>query len=142
MNKRGLASSSNSNCPLNKKRQESKESLQKRETDPYHLRPRNRVTKEAGSRSSGGEMHVWSRVERFKKPSPYNQSRHYRQQFKHQGRQKPEQNPRNGRSSRHSPGQSRSFRQQDRQETNGRPASRRTASLEVLIGDVKDMGKH
>ncbi|GFX20697.1 hypothetical protein TNCV_77551 [Trichonephila clavipes] len=58
MNKRGLPSSANSNWPLNKKRRESKESLQQRDTDPYHLRPRNRVTKEAGSRPSGGEVQV------------------------------------------------------------------------------------
>ncbi|GFY76169.1 hypothetical protein TNIN_498531 [Trichonephila inaurata madagascariensis] len=58
MNNRGLPSSANSSWPLNKKRLESKESLQRRETDPYHLRPRNRVTKEAGSKTSGGEVQV------------------------------------------------------------------------------------
>ncbi|GFT39772.1 hypothetical protein TNCV_4869411 [Trichonephila clavipes] len=41
MNKRELPSSANSYWPLNKKRRESKESLQQRETGPYHLRPRN-----------------------------------------------------------------------------------------------------
>ncbi|GFY65630.1 uncharacterized protein TNIN_223731 [Trichonephila inaurata madagascariensis] len=106
LNNRGLPSShtSNSNCPLNKKLRQSKESFQKRETGPYHLRSRNRVTKEKGFRSLGGKMQVQggpfrSIGERFKKPSPYNQSRHYRQQSKHQGRHQPEQEPRNGRSS-------------------------------------------
>ncbi|GFW39606.1 hypothetical protein TNCV_3187771 [Trichonephila clavipes] len=88
-------------------------SLQQRKTGPYHLRPRNRNTTEAGFRSSGGEMQVEEgpvrcRGERFKKPSPYNQSRHYMLQFKHQGHQKPDQDPRNVRSS--CPGQSRESR--------------------------------
>ncbi|GFV33774.1 hypothetical protein TNCV_4568891 [Trichonephila clavipes] len=99
------------------------------------------------SRPSGGEVQVQggpvrSRGKGLKRPSPYNQSRHYRQQSKHQGCQKPGKDPRNGRSNRHSPGQSRSSRQQIRQEANGRPASRRTASLEVLIGGVMDRRKH
>ncbi|GFY64324.1 hypothetical protein TNIN_360831 [Trichonephila inaurata madagascariensis] len=85
---------------------------------------------------------VRSRRERCKRPNPYNQSRHYRKQSKHQGRQKPKQEPRNERSSCQSPRQSRNSRQQDRQVTNGTPASRRTASLEVLIGDVKNMRKN
>ncbi|GFY64995.1 hypothetical protein TNIN_407151, partial [Trichonephila inaurata madagascariensis] len=38
--------------------------------------------------------------------------------------------------------QSRNSRQQDRQETNGTPANRRIAPLEVLIGDVKDRKKN
>ncbi|GFX21595.1 casein kinase I isoform alpha [Trichonephila clavipes] len=46
----------------------------------------------------------------------------------------------NGRSSRQSPRQSRNSRQRDRLETNG--ANRRTASLEILIGDVKDRRKN
>ncbi|GFX82859.1 hypothetical protein TNCV_2958151 [Trichonephila clavipes] len=78
MNKRGLPSSANSNWPLNKKLRECKESFQQRETGLYHIRPRNRVTKEAGSRPSGGEVQVQggpvrSRGELFKRPSPYNQ---------------------------------------------------------------------
>ncbi|GFU52078.1 hypothetical protein TNCV_3225001 [Trichonephila clavipes] len=51
--KRGLPSSSNSNGPFNKKLEQSEASIQQRETGPYHLRPRNRFIKEAGSRSSG-----------------------------------------------------------------------------------------
>ncbi|GFY74459.1 hypothetical protein TNIN_408141, partial [Trichonephila inaurata madagascariensis] len=106
LNKRGLPSSSNLNCHLNKKLRQSEESIQQREAGPYHLCPRNKVTKEASSRSSRGEMQdqggtVRSRGERYKRSSPYNQSRHYRQQSKHQS--KPEQEPRNGRSSRQSP---------------------------------------
>ncbi|GFY46344.1 hypothetical protein TNIN_269441 [Trichonephila inaurata madagascariensis] len=92
MNKRKLSSSANSNWPLNKKLRESKESLQQGKTGSYHLRPRNKVTKEAGSSPSGGEVpvqrgSVQSRGELFKRPSPYNQSRHFRQQSKHQGYQ-------------------------------------------------------
>ncbi|GFY74276.1 hypothetical protein TNIN_475221, partial [Trichonephila inaurata madagascariensis] len=89
---------------------------------------------------------VRSRGELFKRPSPYNQSRHYRQESKYQCGQQPEQDPRKGRSSRHSQAQSQRSRQysrqQDRLETNRSPASRMTASLEVLIGDVKDRRKH
>ncbi|GFY64746.1 uncharacterized protein TNIN_355801 [Trichonephila inaurata madagascariensis] len=56
LKKRELPSSSNSNCLLNKKLRQSEATLQQRETIPYHLRLRNRVTKEAGNRSSGGKM--------------------------------------------------------------------------------------
>ncbi|GFX77398.1 hypothetical protein TNCV_2955961 [Trichonephila clavipes] len=81
----------------------------------------------------------WSRGERFQKLSPYRQQsqRQYRQQSQRQGREK--QEPRNGRSSRQSPVRDRNSRQQ---ETNGRAASRRTASLEVLLGDVNDGRNH
>ncbi|GFT56098.1 transposable element Tcb2 transposase [Trichonephila clavipes] len=142
LNKRGLPSSSNSNYPLNKKLRQSEASPPQRETGPYHLRPRNKVTKEAGYRSSRGEMRalggpVRSRGGGCKRPNSYNQCGHYRQQSKQQGRQKQEQEPRNGGSSRQSPRQSQNSRQQDRQETNGTPEIRRTASLEVFIVDVK-----
>ncbi|GFX14065.1 hypothetical protein TNCV_612701 [Trichonephila clavipes] len=146
INKRKLPSLATSNWPLPPKRRESKEPLQQGRTEPYHLRPRNRVTKEASSRPSRGEVQVqggpvWFRGELFKRPSPYNHSRHSRQESKYQGQQQSQQNQKNGRSSHHSTGQSRHFRQPDRQETNGSSTNRRTALLEVLIGDVKDRRK-
>ncbi|GFW38555.1 hypothetical protein TNCV_4149282 [Trichonephila clavipes] len=63
---------------------------------------------------------VRSRGELLKRPSPNNQSRYSRQQAKQHGLQQQEQNQKIGRSSHHSPGQSRHSRQQDRQETNGK----------------------
>ncbi|GFY79508.1 hypothetical protein TNIN_251 [Trichonephila inaurata madagascariensis] len=88
LNKRGLPSSSNPKCPLNKKLRQSEVSLHQRETGLYHLRPRNKITKEAGSRTLRVEMQTQggpfrSRGERFQKPSPY------RQESKQQGHQKP-----------------------------------------------------
>ncbi|GFS59246.1 hypothetical protein TNIN_240621 [Trichonephila inaurata madagascariensis] len=126
----------NSKGPLRKKIRQSEAPLQQRKTGLYNLRPRNKVNKESASRSSRGEMQaqggpVRSRRQWFQKPSQY------RQKSKHQGRQEPEQEPRNRRSSRQSPRRCQNsrqhFRQQGHQEMNGRPASRRTASLEVLI---------
>ncbi|GFY80180.1 hypothetical protein TNIN_251521 [Trichonephila inaurata madagascariensis] len=72
-NKRSLASSSNSNWPLKKRLRESKESLQQGRTSPFHLRPRNKVTKEAVSRPSRGAVQggpVRSRGELFRRSSP------------------------------------------------------------------------
>ncbi|GFY77715.1 hypothetical protein TNIN_374551, partial [Trichonephila inaurata madagascariensis] len=101
--------------------------LHQRETGPYNLRPRNKFTKESGSRSSRGEMQaqggpVRSRGERFQKPRPYSQNRRFRQKAKHQGHQEPEQEPRNGRSIRQSQRRGRNSSQQERHEMKGRPA--------------------
>ncbi|GFY73276.1 hypothetical protein TNIN_228661 [Trichonephila inaurata madagascariensis] len=49
------SSKTNSTWPLKERFRESKESLQQGRTNPYHLRPRNKVTKEAGSRPSEEE---------------------------------------------------------------------------------------
>ncbi|GFY68595.1 hypothetical protein TNIN_483381 [Trichonephila inaurata madagascariensis] len=75
MNKRGLPFSTNSNYPLNKKRRESKDHFSKGKQALTTYVPEI-VTKEAGSKPSGGEVQVQggpirSRGELFKKPSPY-----------------------------------------------------------------------
>ncbi|GFY04174.1 hypothetical protein TNCV_1199521 [Trichonephila clavipes] len=131
---RGVPSSFHSKGPLGKKIRQFEASFQQRETGQYNLRPRNKVNKESRSRSSKGAQGgpVRSRRERFQKSSQY------RHKSKHQGRQEPEQEPRNRRSSHPSPRRCRNSRQQERQEMSGRPASRRTASLKALVGDVND----
>ncbi|GFY52466.1 hypothetical protein TNIN_229871 [Trichonephila inaurata madagascariensis] len=58
MNKNGLSSSATFNCPLKKRLRKCKESLQQGRASLYNLRPRNKVTKEAGSRPSGRAMPV------------------------------------------------------------------------------------
>ncbi|GFV25786.1 transposable element Tcb2 transposase [Trichonephila clavipes] len=115
---------------------------------PFNLRPRSKVTKEAGSRPSGRAVQAQGRPtlskrEPFRRPSPYNQSRNSRQLSKQQGRQQPEQSQRNGRSSHHLPGQSRHSRHQDCQEPNGNPASRRfpMASLGHQSLPPTDLGR-
>ncbi|GFX03399.1 hypothetical protein TNCV_4634111 [Trichonephila clavipes] len=140
--KRGLSSSATSTRPLKKRFRESKESLQKRRASSCNLHPRSKVTKEDCSRPSGRAVQaqggpVRYRREPFRRSIPYNQRGHSKQQ----GRQQPELSQRNGRSSPNIPGQSQHSRQQDRQEPNGISTSRKSESLEVHIGNVKERSK-
>ncbi|GFS35931.1 hypothetical protein TNIN_100671 [Trichonephila inaurata madagascariensis] len=114
---------------------------QELEICPYNLRPR--VKKEAESRSSREEMHdqegpVRSRGSRFQEPRPYNKDPSYKQQSRRQSPQEKEQEPRSEQLSRQNPQRG----LQERQEMTGKSTSRRTASLEVLLGDVKYKRKY
>ncbi|GFX30393.1 hypothetical protein TNCV_3460441 [Trichonephila clavipes] len=84
--------------PFRKKIWPAETSLQQREVGPYNLRPRVKVNKEAGSRSSRGEMQdeggsIRSRGKRFQEPRPYSKNSSYRQESRRQSSQESEQEP-------------------------------------------------
>ncbi|GFV35918.1 hypothetical protein TNCV_2866771 [Trichonephila clavipes] len=80
--------------------------------------------------------------QRKRSKGPERQNPSYRHESRRQIPQEPEQEPRIGRSSRQTPRRGRGSRHQERQEISGRSASRRAASLEVLVGDVNDKRKY
>ncbi|GFY52185.1 DDE_Tnp_1_7 domain-containing protein [Trichonephila inaurata madagascariensis] len=141
--KRRLPSSANSS---RKRFRQAEVSIQERDIGQYNLRPR--IKKAAESRPSRGEMQdqwgpVRSRGKRFQEPRPYSKKNpNYKQQTRCQSRLEKEQELRSRQSSRQCPRRGRGSRRQERQEMRGKSTSRKTASLEVLVGDVSDKKKY
>ncbi|GFU15192.1 hypothetical protein TNCV_4559051 [Trichonephila clavipes] len=108
----------------------------------YNLRPR--MKKAAESRPSRGQAQDQGGPVQSRNPDPTakstdtcSSSTRWSSQEQEQ-----EQKPRSGRSSRQSSRRSRGAEQQQRQEMGGKSISRRTASLEVLVGDVSNKKKY
>ncbi|GFY23769.1 uncharacterized protein TNCV_1630511 [Trichonephila clavipes] len=134
--KRSLPTSTNSFNNYRKKFRREEAAMPEQDTGRYNLRFRRKeITEFRPSREQiqdqGGP--VRSKGRRYQDYKPYTKDQGYKQLSTSQSRQEPKR----GRSSCQN-SRSRGAQQQQRQEMGGKSTSRRTESLEVLVGDISN----